>query len=147
MTDGLTTSPSSVRDSTPSCESPESIFRRRDSSSSTWEKEEEEGKTEEGKEGKKVKKVKMEVVGGSGQEVATVTSSSRARWAVGYGSEEDAWLVGNLARNMVRTEQREAEFRRPVDRRRLDVVDRLALLNVEGNNFCRNVKVAELNSL
>ena len=97
--------------------------------------EEEEGKTEEGKEGKKVKKVKMEVVGGSGQEVATVTRSSRARWAVGYGSEEDAWLVGNMARNMVRTEQRDAEFRRSVDGRRLDVVDRLALLNIEGNKF------------
>ena len=93
----------------------------------------EEGKAKDEGEGKKGKKVKMEVVGGRGQEVTTVTRSSRARWAVGYGSEEDAWLVGSTARNLVRTEQREAEFRRLVDGRRMDVADRLASLNIEGN--------------
>ena len=98
----------------------------------------EQGNEGEEKKGRK-KKGKMEVVGGRGEEVATVTRSSRAKWATGYGSEEDAWLVAGtpaaMARNMVRREREEAEFRRWESRRRLDLVDRLAQLNIEGNEF------------
>ena len=99
---------------------------------------EDESEEESGK-GKERREVKMEVVGGRGQEVTTITRSSRARWARGYESEEAAWLVGNEARRVVKEERRQADFARAVREARggirLDVADRLAQFGVEGEEI------------
>ena len=99
----------------------------------------EDGSEEESGKEKEKRKVKMEVVGGRGQEVTTVTRSSRARWARGYESEEAAWLVGSKARSLVNVERRQADYARAVREARgggrLDVADRLAQFGVEGEEF------------
>ena len=101
-------------------------------------------KTSKGKERKKVAKdhtSDVDVVGGRGEEVVSVTRSTRARWATGYGSEEESWLVASAARGRVREEEREVHMRREVRRsvereaRRLDLAERLVVAEVEGKSL------------